>query len=652
MRAGGWCRRVSDPVTGSRDNPAGAPEVWRSTLVLLGLGVLWLGTRAYPGVTHDARLYAAQALAWADPARFAGDLFFAFGSQDSFTLFSFAYGPLVAALGVPVAHAVALGIGHAAWLLGAWMFASAVLPDARLRAWAMAGAIAMFSLFGGAAALTYGEPFVTPRLFAEAATLAAIGCALRGRPLRAGLLLLGGTLLHPLIALPGAGFLVLWRLLGRRGGLGLALAGGALALAVLPLLPATVPRLDPEWREVVAARSPFLLVTERDATDVPFLAKKLVFGLLVLLALDGALRRLALAALLLGVAGLLATLVGGDVAGIQLVVAAQPWRATWLMLFVVNLLLVPALMDLRWQGFGALPGAWPALCGAVVLHAASRLVPGLVLGLLPVALLALLHLALHRAAIRPGRFGCGALRLAYWAVAIGTAFVVVHALRWLAELPPQQAFGLARQAVLMLTGGVLVGVATMTRPLPRVPRAGAVAAGTAAFALAVVSLDQRPDWDRFLARPGAEQAQLRRFIPDGTTVFWDGGLELLWFRLGRASYFSCAQAAGVVFHRGTAIAFRDRAAALAPQRLEGRCFGALKPRGTPADATDLVAACRALPALDHIVLADRVEDLVAAAWSIPVAREIPGSNRHMQPAGPVYRYDCAMLRDGSTPGGR
>jgi hypothetical protein len=54
----------------------------------LSLSAIWLLTHRYHGIHHDALFYAVQALAHAAPARFEHDLFFAFGSQDDYTLFT------------------------------------------------------------------------------------------------------------------------------------------------------------------------------------------------------------------------------------------------------------------------------------------------------------------------------------------------------------------------------------------------------------------------------------------------------------------------------------------------------------------------------------------------------------------------------------
>src|SRR5438270_7254260 len=58
------------------------------------------GARPYAGITHDARLYSIQVLNQLDPSAYSDDLFFRYGSQDQFSIFSRCAAPLVALLGL------------------------------------------------------------------------------------------------------------------------------------------------------------------------------------------------------------------------------------------------------------------------------------------------------------------------------------------------------------------------------------------------------------------------------------------------------------------------------------------------------------------------------------------------------------------------
>src|SRR5215470_2921555 len=54
------------------------PDVAACWVLILAL---WLATRPYRGIIHDAQLYAVHALAALKPAAFASDIYLRFGTQ-------------------------------------------------------------------------------------------------------------------------------------------------------------------------------------------------------------------------------------------------------------------------------------------------------------------------------------------------------------------------------------------------------------------------------------------------------------------------------------------------------------------------------------------------------------------------------------------
>ena len=71
--------------------------------IALLIATLWLTTRPYVGVMDNSKFYTVQALNALMPGRFAEDLYFRYGSQDQFTLFSLVYKPFLAAFGIAAA---------------------------------------------------------------------------------------------------------------------------------------------------------------------------------------------------------------------------------------------------------------------------------------------------------------------------------------------------------------------------------------------------------------------------------------------------------------------------------------------------------------------------------------------------------------------
>src|SRR4051794_25767600 len=67
---------------------------------LLALLAINAVARPYAGITHDARLYSVQVLNLLDPTAYGDDLFFRYGSQDQFSIFSRVVAPGVDWLGL------------------------------------------------------------------------------------------------------------------------------------------------------------------------------------------------------------------------------------------------------------------------------------------------------------------------------------------------------------------------------------------------------------------------------------------------------------------------------------------------------------------------------------------------------------------------
>src|SRR6185369_11969566 len=154
-------RVASERSTVSRADEAFGIAAERSVvcLLLVFMGVVWLTTRRYLGIIHDAQLYAAQALNFLYPARFSEDLYFRFGSQDQYTLYSHLYAPLIAGLGLSRAAMIAAVSGQALWLGGLVYFARGLFKNDLIALLSICAAIALPSMYG--MFLAYGEPFAT-----------------------------------------------------------------------------------------------------------------------------------------------------------------------------------------------------------------------------------------------------------------------------------------------------------------------------------------------------------------------------------------------------------------------------------------------------------------------------------------------------------
>jgi hypothetical protein len=648
-------RRVPEAGEGAGSGRAAparsrSDRVFAAAMVLL-IAALWIATRPYYGVVHDARLYMVEALHAIEPARFADDLYFRFGSQDQFTIFSKLYAPLVAAFGVSRAAIVLTIAGQALFVAGLLYLAHSVIRP-RGQAWlASAGAIALpgaYLIF-----LRYGEPFVTPRLFAEGLSLLALGCLLRGRTLWALLVLVVSAAVHPLETLPALALAFLYLAIAQPlwwavivGGLAMAAGLGFLGFQPFANLRAFY---DPQWYAIVKLRNSQNLMTGWIAVDyIRTIGAFALAGIALPLA-EPRERRFLGAALAIAIGGILCTAIGGDVLHDIFIVEVQPWRAVWLLSVLANLFAAPTLVRLlaRRDRLGL---AVEAFGLALALSFIAHFVPPLVIIAAPMMTVAVLMALWQLGPWRLGK-GAGMVCLPVMAIAVVAALLLAYqfAISGFAQLWPEElrpglySLGIALAALLVLRGAVDADAN------PSGGRLAWIAGGLALAAL--YGWDARSPWTKLVESPDPVPAALASLLPAGGSVYWEGGLEMMWFRLRRPDYFSCDQGTGALFFRPTAIAYQHRLESFsALQTLDFRdtvqCQGVDKHAGEQTRA-DLAAVCAREPDLDYLVLARPVADVEAKTWDSPATfrdvRAVDGKMNAFE-TNRFYRYDCAALR--------
>jgi hypothetical protein len=317
-------------------------------LAMLALNAL---AAPYAGLMHDARLYAAQVWHRLDERAFADDLFFLYGSQDQFSIFSRVVAPVAAMVGVPAAFFLFYLAGKALYFLAALRLVFRLVPG-RVLAVVSLLLLAVSSIpYGGFGVFGVNEPFFTPRPIATACVLLGVERVLAGRFGLAFLVVLVGGLMHPIIAVPGLAIVVVsWaraRLPGRVFWTLSAIGGLALGivLASPPLAGRLFGQMDEDWLMTARHASPYA-----SPLDWPTFDLAASFGPpLVLLAAAWVNRRrrlagVALLAVLVGWGGLAASVLG-SLMGYALLVQGQFYRALWL----VNFLQMPLGLWLMWQ---------------------------------------------------------------------------------------------------------------------------------------------------------------------------------------------------------------------------------------------------------------------------------------------------------------
>jgi hypothetical protein len=171
------------------------PDFTFSVILLIIHSILW----PYRGLVHDAKLYALQAINHSQGGKFAHDLFFAFGSQDSFSLFSATIGPLVALMGATNALWVAYMASSMLLIYGEVRLIRRIIPDRLLGDLGIIALVALPLPYGGWEVFHVQESFLTARLIAEGFALIGLDAALQDRKLKAFGFVLGSIALHALM---------------------------------------------------------------------------------------------------------------------------------------------------------------------------------------------------------------------------------------------------------------------------------------------------------------------------------------------------------------------------------------------------------------------------------------------------------------------
>lgn len=628
------------PPSEQTEDVTGSPP--KLLLFLLVLAI-WLLGHPYQGIRHDAIFYTVQALSHLHPERYGHDLFFLYGSQDDFTLFTPLYATLIDLLGLPAAMILLLVAGYALWAGGAAFLAGRLVQGFPF--WL--GLVLIFAVPGYYATDTlfrYAEAFLTPRILAEGLTLLSLALLLVGRRLASFALLLAAFAMHPLMALAGAGFAGFYLMKDNpKTVLAVAALGAALTLllASFHLAPCAqlLATMDKDWFEVSFARSPFIFWDGWKFADW----NRVLFSFSLLIAAgsaaQGLVRRVFLSALAIGAAGVALFWVGTSLLHNVLLIQLQTYRWLWLSqlfaslaaawlidrfwsadrscrLLLLGFLTAWLLLDYTGGGLAALMCAlfvWHTRSGRKITlpERTSRL-----LSMLPLVAAAWWLLVLWReaSAVFPEAAGVittsidFALTMGIMFFMAGGGVVAVLCFPWIWRYSSDQR----KFAHLGVTGGILL-----------------------LLALSLVTWDRPNKWSRFYL-PRILQDPIpafSRLIPEKATVYWEEDLKMTWFVLGRASYASFDQLAGLAFNRQTAIEGKKRMDRLAPLGTKDSVIKWHSPDEARSQASfqALVHACHD-PALDFVVLANNFEQGVIAQHLEKVTEKY------------FYLYDCAELR--------
>lgn len=530
------------------------------------LVALWALTHRYAGLDRDARVYAIQALSRLRP-NLATDLYLQNTSQDQYTLFSPFYAFFIDKLGLENSAILLTGIFIAWFMSAAWAIAERT--SGYKLAWLSAAfLVATPGYYGAFHVFQFPEPYLTARLPAYALVVSAIALHLWGRRWMAFAAAAFALAVHPIMALPGVLLLCCLNVTPRMG-LMFAAAGVLTALAIaaaaafLPVHTSLFTLMDPLWLEVVHERSQFLFLQlwslqDWDLNIRPFLSLTLTIMVLP----EGTARKLALAALTVGVAGMAIAWIAGTVGPVAILVQGQAWRWEWITI-LATILLIPSTLVRTWES----PQCGPICSLGLILAWTFPAVDGT----LCIGMTLILWSVRSRITARAVQW----LRMAATVIAVGVLGWVLATIGMSLVLPTNgyhglNAFLLVLRTISMLDlVPLLVFGAAWCWVFRGRSSLGPYILPTISVTLAVLatwsSLQQRPRLDS--AQYLSEFADWRTLIPENSTVFVTPAQDtgtLVWFALQRPNYLTVDQSAGVIFSRATALEVKRRSAVLLP----------------------------------------------------------------------------------------
>jgi len=553
--------------------PGDASRVNRLAAALLGLAMLLL-IRRYSGINHDSVLYLGQGLMQRWPEIFGKDLFFAFGSQDRYSIFPWLLGKAMSWAEPPSVFLWGTLASLLLFAAASWQCLRALLPLGQ-RYWAWLGVLCLPSVYGMVSLFSYAEPFFTPRPIAEALCLLSIVQLVRKRWWLAGACLLFAALFHPLQAIAACLIVWPWLLMCDRRWWRVAwLALPIAALAGFGVGPFgdLFRQADSEWLGRLRGNTPQLFLGEWGVADARVLALDLFLLGLATFWFSGVFRRWCLAALAGTSVGFLASLALVD--GLHLVLPAglQLWRVHWL----THWFAMAALAGMLWQLAQA--REWPRLVLLVLVVLMAWNTSGWIW--LPLAALFAAWPRLF-ATVQPRLLP---LLTALFAlgIAVLTISYALDELTWFRLAHYHFDLYAIDRRLLAFPLFALSGPLLCMQAWEQLPASRRTLAGCCALiplvAIAGLRWDARSPFNRAFESNAANTSIFGVGLPEDAQVFWDSEMTVApWLVLRRASYYSGTQLAGEVFSRATAIEGRDRADRLMPLMRESRTYQEREP---------------------------------------------------------------------------
>ena len=296
---------------------------------------LWLFGHPYSGLYHDARLYAIQAMYHLHPNTYKNDLFFLYGSQDKFSIFSFIYAETIKLVGLEQAVVSLTFIGQLFWFFSA-AFLLSCLSSGFVYWLALFLVTALPAFYGSEHIVTYGEPYLTPRIYAEAIVFLSLGFAFNERWIKTAGLLIVALMIHPLMTLPAIVILFFYTspiktIMTKRPTVVVLVFLVVAQLFWIDPFSRIFEKMDYQWFRLSLQRSPFLEFTAWHVYDwLPIIFS---YSVLIICGLSakGKLKKIFFSIIMASIFGVLLNIICVSIFENTLLLQVQTWRWLWVL---------------------------------------------------------------------------------------------------------------------------------------------------------------------------------------------------------------------------------------------------------------------------------------------------------------------------------
>ena len=608
---------------------------------MLALFTLWLLGHPYWGLYHDARLYAVQALYHLHPHIFENDLFFHYGSQDQYSIFSLFYAQAITLFGLNFAVFFLTLAGQLLWFTSAAFLLSS-LSSGFVHWLSLLLITVLPGFYGSEHIFSYGEPYLTPRIYAEAIALSGIGFAVKGRWWLAGMLVFFALALHPLMTLPALLILIIYhgpvqnKWLNKKT----VVLVAVIFIALLTIEPFNrlLQTMDSQWYRLSLQRSPFLEFTAWHIADwMPIIFSESVL-FTAWLAAEGKLKKIFFAVLATSIIGITLNIIGVTLLKNTLLLQIQTWRWLWL------------LQWFTYFAFAWFAGAYwkrsecaRAMILVLICAWSMRESTGALIA--PLAAVAWTwHVSQGYEQKLPrivwiGLY-CLLLQSAVWYVLNTELNFRLTKLNYPENNWVHAFLGSSASVIIapvfLFIWHIFKNNQTLWNP------ALASIITSVAFFITISEWDKRQpvSFPRPLSN-SEEFAGFRRVIPENSLVYWeDNNAMNVWFLLARSSYISETQVAGIVFNRQTALEALRRTENIRPVSMRDYAItmawrGGEKSWVQPkVNKYDLIKVCHD-PLLGFVVFKSPIDGAIEVA-----------NHKDTQTGSRYYLYGCNIMRQG------